>query len=306
VSGDSRPAIKVSVVEAAIAPTNPVSPDIPTVIGVAIAFGLMLGIGLAFVVEQLDTTIKGKRDLHADRQVLVEIPKGPKATTVAIQDADGPVGEAFRRLRSTIQFIDVDERVHSILVTSAEPGEGKSTVAANLAVAYAQAETNTILVEADLRNPVLQTILPIEGKPGLADFLTRPIRIEDITLQTRMRRLKVIPVGAMVPNPSELLASDRMRWFIDQLCNVYSTVIIDSAPLLPVADTISLCTRVDGIIVVARGGQTKRRPLDESLEAIYSVGGNVLGVVLNAVKPERGTSGYYPYPYPYARRRTTA
>jgi len=302
VQGDSRPAIKVSVVEPATAPSSPVSPKPVLNFGLATVLGLLLGVGAAFLVEQLDTTIKNKRDMKGiTLPVLVEIPSA-RSNTVAVQDADGPIGEAFRRLRATISFIDVDESVKSLLVTSPQPSDGKSTVALNLAIAYAQAQTRTVLVEADLRNPTLQTIFRVDGKPGLAHLLSEERTASGTVIRTPLPSLFVLPAGACPPNPSELLASERMRWVIDQLAGSFACVIIDSAPLLPVADSMALCTRVDGVLLVARGRQTKRRPLEEAADAVQQVGGKLLGVVLNGVKPERGASGYYPYPSPYVRR----
>jgi capsular exopolysaccharide synthesis family protein len=207
--------------------------------------------------------------------------------------------EAFRKLRTTIQFLGVDRPLRVIQVTSPYAGEGKTTTALNLAASFANAGLRVILVEADLRRPTLHHVFPSDANvgAGLTTALIGSIPIEDAILPTRIENLFHVPAGAIPPNPAELLSSDRMESVLRELRERADVVIVDSPPLLPVADAASVAPRADGVIMIVRSGETHRDRLRQAASLLVKVGGRPLGVVINAVGPQDTYYGYYDYYY---------
>jgi capsular exopolysaccharide synthesis family protein len=294
--------VQATVVSNAATPTAPVSPRPKINLALGVLVGLALGIGAAVLRESLDTTIKGAEDLSAltPSPLLGIIPEDSEARTSPLISAEqGNLrAEAYRQVRTNLQFIDVERTVKSVVITSAIPDEGKSTTACNLAIAFARTGARVLLVEADLRRPKTADYLGIEGAVGLTNVLLGQVAVGDVLQTWGTLPLKVLPSGPIPPNPSELLGSTPMIELIKLLGSHADIVILDAPPLLPVTDAAVLSTVCDGALIVARHGHTRRDQLTAASESINKVGGRVLGVILNRV-PRRGSGTGYGYDYGY-------
>ncbi|MGA8046838.1 MAG: polysaccharide biosynthesis tyrosine autokinase, partial [Dermatophilaceae bacterium] len=295
--------VKVTLVQPPVVPTSPVSPQPVRTIGVALVLGLLAGMATALVRELLDRTVKGLDDLKkvTDRPVLGVItfdPDSPKRPLIVEVDPRSPRAEAFRALRTNFTFIDAADHPKTILVTSSMAGEGKSTVTMNLALAMTQAGASVCLIEADLRRPKVLEYMGLDGSVGLTDALIGRADIDDLLQQYGNTDLWVIGSGPIPPNPSELLGSTAMREVLEMLAAKFDQVIIDAPPVLPVTDSVVLSTIVDGAIVVAGAGLVERDQLRQTVDALESVKGRVLGLVLNrAVERTGGQYARYSYHY---------
>ncbi|MDX1520715.1 MAG: polysaccharide biosynthesis tyrosine autokinase [Anaerolineae bacterium] len=260
--------------------------------------GLMLALGIIFLVEYLDDTIKSKDDM---KQALGISPLGTinkikgaehNEKLVGITDPFSPISEAYRIIRGNIRFMSVDHPVHTLMITSATPGEGKSTTTANLAVVMAQAGLKTIIVDADLRKPMQHHIFQVQNLGGLTGLLTddAPV-VAHYLKKTPIDNLFVIPSGVIPPNPSELLGSQRMAQLVGDLQDIADIVLFDSPPCLIVADAPVLSTHVDGTILVTKAGSTRLGAAREAVLTLHQAGANLLGGILNQVSGKRG--GYY-------------
>lgn len=294
-----EPAIKVSIVQPALRPGAPVSPQPARNIALALFLGVMLGVGAAFVTEYLDTTIKHKEDIEErlGMPVLAGVPKIRTRVDELYLEGDNQsaFAETFRKLRTAIQLYGGEAPIQTILVSSPFSGDGKTTTALNLAAVYAYAGNQTILVEADLRRPALHRIFPGQELNGLTLALLGRTSLSNAIIETDVPNLYCIPAAAIPPNPVEILASERMQSIIDELKQRFHTIIIDAPPLLPVADASTIVPRVDGTLIVARTKETRRDRLRETVQLVEKSRGRVLGVVMNAVSLDE--SGGYAYQY---------
>lgn len=299
----------IIVVEPARVPQSPIRPRTTQNTLIAAVIGMMAAVGIAFLVEYLDDSIRspeqvgeliGAPVMGAVAKMNTNTSLGNKRALIAAQEPRSPIVEAFRTLRTNIQFAGVDRPVRTLLVTSAAPMEGKSTVSANLAVVMAQAGLRVVLMDCDLRRPSMHTIFNQPNRSGLTDMMLQASTQWDAAVQTTpITNLFILPSGSLPPNPSELLGSDRFRQFIERMSNTYDMVIIDSPPLLPVTDSAILSRAVDGVMLVVDTGATRAGALVQSKEQIERVGGHLLGVVMNKLSPGRSGSHYYYY-YQYA------
>lgn len=296
----------LSVIEPAQLPTRPISPQVERNVLLAAAVGFMLAAGAALLLEYIDDTIKSADDF-AERLGLTSLGsigrmdgKDYRERLITSEDSTfSPVSEAYRVIRSNIQFMAVDEPAKSIMVTSANPGEGKSTTAANLALIMAQADLKTILVDADLRKPVMHKIFGVPNLGGLTDLLRSPeMEIDGHLKSTEIENLKLITSGPLPPNPAEILSSKRMAQLLPRLEEIADVIIFDSPPVLPVTDAVALSTRVDGVVLVTRAGQTRRELISRALQNLKQVRANVLGAVLNGISQKATAADHYHY---YAR-----
>jgi succinoglycan biosynthesis transport protein ExoP len=302
--GQSVSPVKVSVVEQAGLPGAPVSPDKKLDLALGLLIGLALGVGLAALRETLDTTVGGREQAAelVDAPVLATFREDEKIKNrplIVTDDSFSPRAEAFRQLRTNIRYLSVDHSVRSLVITSSVQSEGKTTVAANLAIALAQSGEQVILVDADLRRPQVADLMGLNPQVGLTNVLVGTTHLDDALLAWKEGvSLRVLTSGEVPPNPSEMLGSHRMKDVLDELLKRASVVVFDSPPLLPVTDAAILSQLTDGALLVARFGKTKRDALSSSAEALRQVGGHVLGVVLNRV-PARKKGSSYGYGYGY-------
>lgn len=214
-------------------------------------------------------------------------------------DPKSPVAEAYRILRTNIEFSSTDRKIKVILVTSSGPAEGKSTTAANTAIAMADANRRVLLIDCDLRKPAIHRMFGLVNIKGLTNILVEGIEYSDITNVTEVENLEIITSGPKPPNPAELLGSRRMKEFLDRVREDYDVVIIDAPPVLPVTDAAVLSQYVDGVILVAGYGVTTFEAAAQAKASLQKVNARILGVVLNGVPVDRGGGYYYYYYYYY-------
>lgn len=310
-SADGEPSspVRLSPVRGALPPDSPSSPNTRLNLLVGGLVGAALGLLGAVVRSLLDSRLSRPRDVSAvtDRPIIGTIPFDPKARQrplIVHDDPHSARAEAFRALRTNLQFVDVGGR-SSFVITSSVAGEGKSTIAINLAAVIAQSGRSVALIDADLRKPRIATYLDIEGGAGLTDVLIGRAGLEDVIVHWKDRNLSVLPSGRIPPNPSELLDSTRMRAILDLLESEFDVVLCDAPPLLPVTDAAILAKATGGAIVVVAAGRTKRNGLRSALDALRTVGARTAGVVLSEV-PLRGPDAHHAYGYQYGDERQRA
>jgi succinoglycan biosynthesis transport protein ExoP len=295
--------VKVTVVKRAGLPKTPVSPRKKLNLALGLIIGLAVGIGSAVLRETLDTTIKDPDQLQRDLELpalgaIAFDPEAKKRPLIVHMDPHSSRSEAFRQLRTNLQFIDVDRPARSMVITSSIPEEGKTTTAANLAIALAQGGIRVLLIESDLRRPRLADYLGIEGAVGLTSVLIGAADVEDAVQHWGEDGfLDVLPSGPIPPNPSELLGSRGMAALIRDLERGYDLVLIDAPPLLPVTDAAVLANVVSGALVVVRHGHTKREQLTRAIQSLRAVDAHIFGLVLT-MTPTKGPDAYY-YGYGY-------
>lgn len=300
----------VQVVNTAAVPDDPISPRMIRNIVLALVVGLAFGLGIAFGLEALDTTVKDPEQVVelTGAPVLGVIPSQrivPGSSIVLDETASNPVAEAIRGIRHSLDFINFDGDIKTMLVTSAAPGEGKSTVATNLAVGLARTGRKVVLVSVDFHRPKSATYLGLSEALGLSHVLTGQYNLETCIQQVGDEGLLVLASGKVPPNPSELLGSERMGQLIAALEERADWVILDGPPVLAVADTTAVNKWADGTMLVVRAGKTHRDALERAVGMLNGVGAKLLGAVLVGV-PETGSgTGSYGYSsYAYGRRRS--
>ena len=294
----------LTIIEPAQLPTAAISPNVELNVALAAAVGFVLAVGAALVLEYIDDTLKSAEDVSngLGLTVLGAINRMKdtdyKATLITSHGSFSPPVEAYRTLRTNIQFAVIDQPAKSLVVTGPTPGVGKSVTAANLGVIMAQADLKTIIVDTDLRIPSLHKIFQVSNLDGLTDLLRSPeLEIGDEYLKdTGVENLRVITSGPLPPNSSEMLGSKRMAELIKRLENMADVVIFDSPPILPVTDAAVLAQRVDGVILVIESGRSRRDATRQAAERVSQAGANLLGVVINRV-PRRRQAEYHYYDY---------
>lgn len=227
---------------------------------------------------------------------------------ISKKDPKSPISEAYRTIRTNIEFSNLDEEIKTIVVTSSQQNEGKSTVIGNLAVSFAGMEDKKILVvEGDLRNPTVHRLFGVSNTFGVTDILTGQKSFENCVNITDVKGLHVLTCGKMPPNPSEMLASRKMRDFINNIKDNYDYVFIDAPPIGIITDAGIISTYVDGTILVVSAGEADIEQVKISKERLDKVNANILGVVLNKYEDESGSNAYYNYYYghdePVSKRR---
>ncbi len=300
-----RPDARVIVEQRASIPESPITPKKRRNIALGLAAGLTLGIGLALLRELLDNTVKDRETLEQIAGVgmvgSVPLDKDRREQPAISFDTDNSgIAEAFRKIRTNLQFLAVDNPPRVIVVTSSAPSEGKTTTAINIALALAEAEHNVVLVDGDMRRPSLAKYLDLVSSVGFSTVLSGAAPLADVLQQTKYPRLTVLAAGPTPPNPSELLGSQVAGKVLEDLRSQFDYVIIDSSPLLAVTDGAILATQADGTLLIARFGETKRDQLAHATGILNDVGAALLGAVVT-MTPTRGNSAYsYSYSYSYS------
>lgn len=315
-TGTGEAPVKVVSGESARLPTAPSSPNVRLNLVVGLAAGLLLALGYAVLKDRIDQRVRSSVAVEriTGLAVVGSLPLAPGLTksrtalpAVGKAEEDIALAEAFRSLRSNLQYMNVDDPPRAIVVTSPVPGDGKSFTAANLAAALALSGSPVVLVDGDLRRPRADEIFGLSPDAGLSDVLANRVRVEDILQPAPgIPGLSVLVAGPIPPNPSEILGSERMHQLLSDLRET-SFVIIDAPPLLPVTDAAILGTRADGTLLVVRTGSTTFDMLEQSLDTINRVNGRTLGVVMNRVPLSGSGKAAYGYRYggEYYRRTPT-
>lgn len=290
-------------IETAKQPGSPYSPNHIANGLRAMVIGLALGIGMAFLRERLDDRLRGRHDLEAaiGFPVLATVPRFPTANKkaqeiVVISQPRGLASEAYRSLRTGLQFLSGQKHIKSLLLTSPSEGEGKTVTTVNLAVAFAQSGRRVILVSADLRRPSLETYFDFGNEKGVTSWLSAEHQDPwGLARESGIANLLIVPTGPVPPNPAELLASPRLTQLIDVLEMNSDLVIVDSPPVLAVADAAILATHVDATVLVVDSQSTHRSAAVLAAEELQRIGAGLIGAVLNMFDPV-GTP-YHQYEY---------
>lgn len=282
--------------------------------------GLALGIGYAFLREFLDDTVKAVEQLERKGLTVIGIipdieqggprkskpggkpkksGKGAYRPLITHEDPKSPTSEAYRTIRTNIKYSFADRNIKSIVVSSPQPSEGKSTTVANLAIAFAQLKQRTLLIDTDLRKPVQHHVFGLPRGPGVSDYLVGEVEDFDKLIHpTKVENLSLATAGFLPPNPSELLGSKRMGELVDRLENEWDMVLFDSPPIVAVTDASMISGEIDSFVMVVKAAQTGRDAVDRALDTIRNVRAPLIGVILNGVRPE-SLSGKYSYYYSY-------
>jgi len=295
----------ISVVEPAIEPTTPVRPRVLLNTLIAAALGALLMTVLAFLIEYLDDTIKLPDDATRVTALpalgsLVQYRNGDKGRRlITATNPQSPFSEAYRTLRTNIQFSSLDKPIQALMITSASPGEGKSTTAANLAVVIAQGGKRTILIDTDLRRPVLHQIFGLPNAVGVTTALLQPegSELTPFLQPTEVENLWLMSSGPQPPNPSELLGSHRMAELIKELHECGDMLVFDSPPTLAVTDAAVLARQMDGVLIVVESAKTREAAAKRAAQGLAKVNANVLGLAVNRISYRLAGSHYYYYDY---------
>jgi len=299
--GSSVPVAKTTVVQRATQPGVKVGPKTTRNVGLGAVVGLILGIGLAVLRDRLDNTVKTRQQVieASEAAAVGAVPfdsDRSKHPLVSFGEGHSSSAEAYRQIRTNLQFLDVDNPPRVLVVSSAIPGEGKTTTAVNLGFALAEAGHRVALVEADMRRPRAARYLQLVETVGLSNVLSGAASLDDVLQATGSQSVSVLASGPHPPNPSELLGSSQMKHVLEELRRRFDYVVLDAPPLLPVTDSVVLTNLADGALLVARHGHTKRDQLARAVENLRAIDGRVLGTILNMVPVK--SSGYeYAYYY---------
>jgi len=292
---------QLTIVAPALQPEGPSSPRPLFNTAVAMMLGLLVMVGIAFGWEKFDDRVKTADDVERVTGLptlgqVTRMPgdrrREPFYRLAVLLHPRSTVAEAFRAVRTNIEFASVDQRMRSLVVTSAIAGEGKSVVAANLALVFAQAGRRTLLVDADMRRPSVDRLFQLPNSDGLTTLLVSDVQIADVTQPTEDNNLRVITTGPLPPNPAELLNSHRMEVVLSRLEESADIVVFDTPPVTAVTDAAVLAGRTDGTLLVVRASSTHEPAVRRAQSSLATVGARILGVILNAV-PGEGQQAYY-------------
>ena len=298
VSGAStgQTVVKIVPVELALTPTSPVSPRWGLNLALGLALGILGGFGFVVLRRTVDRRVRVTADVEelTGAVALGVVPSDPElAGMPSLNGRHTPAAEGLRKLRTNLRFVGVDKPLQSFVVTSANEGEGKSTIAANLAALLADSGRPTVLIDADMRRPRVATLFEMDNSVGLSQVLVGAADLPSSLIAVK-DNLDLLPSGQTPPNPSELVGSDRMRLLIRELSKT-RVVVIDAPPLLPVTDAALLSTGVDGALLVVGYGKTHKEHVALAARNIEEAGGRLLGFVLNQVPKKVAGAAAYGY-----------
>ena len=306
---------EIQILDRAIRPTSPVNPSKMSRVLLGGGLGFLLGVVISILMQVADNKIRTFDDVEKQ----LNLPVLGAIPTVKFKDIDEfedfekakqidrqlvthdysptPIGESYRALRTHLMFSKQTGRIHTLLVTSISPEEGKSFTASNLAIILAQQRTNTLLVDADLRRGVLHNTFGMKKDPGFTNYLNNRVPLSSVVQQTHVPNLSIISCGSMIPNPSELLGSPQMKRFLDEARRKFDFILFDAPPLEAATDGVVIGTQVDAVTIVVKSGQTNRKVAQEKLEIFNNVHVNVIGVILNGTETAlvNDTYSYYHY-----------
>lgn len=290
--------------DAARIPEQPIRPRVIQNTLLAAIVGLITGVGIIFLVDFFDDTVKGPEELEREtglstlgKVVKFPVPE-PQAALIAKHEPRSPTAEAYRRLRTNIQFVNIDNPLHTLLVTSAEAGEGKSTTSANLATVLAQTSERVILIDADWRRPNIHKIFGMPNSTGLTQVRLDPgLNLRHLR-ESSVKNLYVLTTGPLPPNQVELLGSERMRETLRKLSEKVDYVVLDTPPVLAVADALVLSSVVDGALLVVNE-KTRLPAVLEATKQLKKVDAPLAGIMVNGIRRKGKLYGYYDYSYGY-------
>jgi capsular exopolysaccharide synthesis family protein len=272
--------------------------------------GLGFAFGYVFIKDRFDDTIKTPEDVQSKNiPLLTWIPKfktndkniSEHNELIFINEPDSPASESFRALRARIEFSKVDyQEFKTLLVTSPAAGEGKSLVAANLALSYAKSNKKTLLIDCDLRKPRINTIMNVDKTPGLVDYLFNKAKLDDIIRNIALSNFNYVTAGTAPSNPAEVVDSHAMKRFVDTMKDLFEIIIIDSAPIVSVIDSEVLARVADGTLLVLSSKKTETKLINEAMEIVKNPQINFLGTVLNNFNYKQGYGYYNKYYYNYS------
>jgi len=309
----ASPDSRVVVEQRASVSATPVVPKTKRNLAIGVLLGLVSGIAIAVLRDLLDNTVKDGGTVQdiTGTSIVGSVPldkERRKEPAITFDGDNSEIAEAFRKLRTNLQFIEVDNPPRVIVVTSSMPSEGKTTTAINISLALAEADHKVVLVDGDMRRPMLDKYLNLVGAVGLSTVLSGGASLEDALQTTRFSGLTALTSGAVPPNPSELLGSMAAQRVLGELRQQFDYVIVDSTPLLAVTDAAVLAAGADGALVVARYGQTRRDHLSHAAKTLNGVSAHLLGAVLTMVPSKKRSAYGYAYGYygaPSEARATT-
>lgn len=302
--------VQVWVTQPAELPEGPSSPNIPLYVLLGAFLGLIAGIAIAALRTVLDTRVHTTHDIEqvTSYPVLGGIANDPEARSrplIVHADPRSPRAESFRSLRTNLQFLDISDGPRTFVVSSAGPGEGKSTTTANLAIALSETGARVALLDGDLRLPRVADYMGIEGSVGMTDVLIGRVEVADALQKWGDRNLYVLTSGRVPPNPTELLGSAAMDNLITQLGEYFDFVLIDAPPILLVTDAALLSKKTRGMIMVAASGKVRKPQLTAAIRALETAGGKLLGLVATML-PTRGPDAYGYGSYVYGETPNTS
>ena len=317
---------KIRIIDPAISPLNRTSPNTTVNLAIGLILGLGLGAFAAFLIEKTDNSIKNVSEIERlginilgiipdlskstkktnkkirtntttkEQRGLINVTNDIKRRIITKEDPRSPISEAYRSLRTSITYATVDNPAKTILVTSPGPGEGKTTTVTNLAITFANIGKRTLLVDADLRRPVLHRIFNLKIEPGVTHYLTGfPRDIHPLIRQTEIKNLQVITAGATPPDPSVLFTSSRLHDFIKSLEIGWDIILFDAPPAVAVTDASLLARDIHQFIIVVKSGQTDKFAFGRTIQMLESVNAPITGAIMNAVSPKTSYESYHYY-----------
>lgn len=294
-------ALNISILEVAAPADKPSKPQKARILAMALVLGMMLGGGVSLVRDWMDHRLRSADEISAilGVPVLGTVPRITKAKAISDKGmlvhkkTTSPTAEAYRTIRTAVFFGVPDGKAQTMVITSPAPGDGKSTLASNLAIAMAQADQRTIILDADLRKSVQHAIFSKAVQPGITTILSGQASLTDCVQATGVPNLDILPAGPEVANPSEMLNSNAFKALMAQLTQKYDRIIIDSPPVMPVTDSRILAAFCDVTLLVLRAEKSTRKGSQQARDGLLSVGANLLGAVVNDVAKGKGRYGYY-------------
>lgn len=298
-------ATTISQLNQAVPNPTPIQPQPLKSGALAAVVGFMVAAGAVFLVAYLQDEIRDPSEISRRWGVpvigVITNFAASQEPLITMSKPRMPVSEAFRSLRTNLQFSGIEAPLKTLLVTSASPSDGKSSVAANLATVVAQSDKDVVIVDCDMRRPTMHKLFKLSNRLGLSDYFIRtPDKMTGVVKKTAVNNLNLITSGSLPPNPSELLASNKMQDVIKLLAKHFDMVILDSPPLLAVTDALILAKSVDGVILVIDPKKTKRGAIQQAVEQLQRLDARLLGIVLNNIKVQR-SSYYYNREYYYSK-----